>query len=82
LGNQTVCHPNFEFSWATSSEEDYNKMNILHNAGVTSAGDGLFYKANYMNKLPYNEPLEIKENTASWHYWNVIQKIGQNSCLL
>ena len=82
LGNQTVCHKNFEFSWGTSSEEDFNKMSIMHNAGVTSAGDGLFYKANYMNKLPYGEQLEIKENTASRKYWDCITKIGQKSCLI
>ena len=82
LGNNTICHPNFEFSWATSSEDDYNKMNIMHNAGATSPNDGLFFKSSYITKLPYGELLNIKENTASWHYWNVIQKIGQNSCLL
>ena len=82
LGYQTVCHKNFEFSWGTSSIEDFNKMSIMHNAGVVSANDGLFYKANYMNRLPYNEQLEIKENTASRKYWDIIVKIGQKSCLL
>lgn len=82
LGNTTLCHKNFEFSWGTSSIEDFNKMSIMHNAGVVSPGDGLFYKANYMNKLPYNDPLEIKENTASRKYWDIIVKIGQKSCLI
>ena len=82
LGNKTICHKNFEFSWGTSSEEEFNRMSIMHNAGVTTAGDGLFYKANYMNKLPYNEELEIKENTASKKYWDCIVKIGQKSCLI
>lgn len=81
LGNKTVCHKNFEFSWGTSSEEEFNKLNIMHNAGVTNAGE-LFYKANYMNKLPYNEDLNIKEGTASKKYWDVILKIGQKSCLI
>ena len=82
LGNITECHKKFEFSWGTSSEEDFNKMSIMHNAGVVSANDGLFYKANYMNKLPYGEELEIKENTASRKYWDIIVKIGQKSCLI
>jgi len=82
LGNQTICHPDYEFSWATSSEEDYQRMNIMHNAGVTSPNDGLFYKASYISKVPYGDKLEITENTASWYYWNEIQKIGQKSCLL
>ena len=53
LGYETITHPNFDFSWATSSQEDYNKMNIMHNAGVTNDSSGLFYKANWMNSLPY-----------------------------
>jgi hypothetical protein len=82
LRNQTICHPNLDFSWATSSEEDYLKMNIFHNAGITGDDNGKFYKANYMNKLPYNENLNIKEGTASWHYWKWIKKVAQKSVLL
>jgi hypothetical protein len=57
-------------------------MNIMHNAGVTDSKSGLFYKAEYMNKLPYTEPLKINENTASWHYWNWIQETKRKSVLL
>jgi len=81
-GYKTNCHPNFDFSWGTSSEDDYFKMNIMHNAGVTDSQSGLFYKAEYMNKLPYTEPLKINENTASWHYWNWIQETKRKSVLL
>jgi hypothetical protein len=81
-GYKTNCHSNFDFSWGTSSEDDYFKMNIMHNAGVTDSQSGLFYKAEYMNKLPYLEPLQINENTASWHYWNWIQETKQKSVLL
>jgi hypothetical protein len=82
MGYETIAHPNFDFSWGTSSENDYTKMNIFHNAGVTSGSVGLFYKAKYMNTLPYNENLDIKEGTASRHYWEWIQKTGQSSCLI
>lgn len=82
LGIQTVCHDDLSFSWGTSTEEEYFKYNIFHNAGVVTDADGLFYKANYMNKLPYNENLNIKPNTASWHYWNDIQKVAKKSILL
>ena len=76
------CHPNMEFSWATSSEEEYLKMNIFHNAGITGTDSGRFYKANYMNKLPYNEILDIKEGTASWHYYKWIKKVAEKSVLI
>lgn len=81
-GYKTQCHPNFEFSWGTSSEDEYFKMNIMHNAGVTDSNSGLFFKAEYMDKLPYKEPLKINENTASWHYWNWIQETKIKSVLL
>jgi hypothetical protein len=81
-GYKTECHPNFEFSWGTSSEQEYFKMNIMHNAGVTDSQSGLFYKAEYMNKLPYTESLKINENTASWHYWNWIKETSKKSVLL
>jgi len=81
LGKQTICHKDLEFSWATSTEDDWNRLNIFHNAGVTNSTSGLFYKAEYMNQLPYNKNLQIKENTASWHYWNEICETAKKSVL-
>jgi hypothetical protein len=82
LGYETITHPNFDFSWATSSQEDYNKMNIMHNAGVTNDSSGLFYKANWMNSLPYNVAPEPTKETSSWYYWNEIQKTAKKSCII
>lgn len=80
LGYQTICLPSFDFSWGTSSMDEFNNKNIMHNAGVTSANE-LFYKANYMNKLPYDEQLNIRENSASLGYWNWIKKVAQKSVI-
>jgi hypothetical protein len=82
LGKETVCHPDLEFAWGTSSESDYERLNILHNAGVTTSADGLFYKAEFMNKLPFNQPLNIKEGTASRKYWDIIQEVAKKSVLV
>jgi hypothetical protein len=82
MGYETICNPNMDFSWATSAEEDYLKMNIFHNAGITGSDSGKFYKAHYMDKLPYNENLQITPNTASRYYWNEIQKTAKKSVLL
>ena len=54
----------------------------MHNAGVTSPGQGLFYKAQYMNSLPYNAELTINDNSASKKYWESIQKTAAKSVLL
>jgi hypothetical protein len=80
-GNKTVCHPDLEFSWGTSNEEDYFRMNIMHNAGVTGVGE-LFYKAVYINELPYRKNLQIKPNTASWHYYQAVKEAESKSKLI
>jgi hypothetical protein len=82
LGYKTEVVSEFEFTWATESEADYKRRNIFHNAGIENANSGLFYKAEWMNKLPYNTAKEPKPNTASWYYWNQIQETAKISCLL
>ena len=82
MGKQTVCHPALEFAWATSTEADWNRLNIFHNAGVTDATSGLFYKALYIDMLPYSETLDIKEGTASKKYWEIIQETAKKTVLL
>ena len=82
LGKETVCDPHLEFSWGTSTEGDWERLNIFHNAGVVSGNDGLFYKANYINRTPYNDELEIREGTASKKYWDIIKEVGKKSVLI
>ena len=82
MGKETVCHPDLDFAWGTSSESDYDRLNILHNAGVTTSVDGLFYKAEFMNRLPYNLDLKIKEGTASKKYYEIIQQMEKKSVLI
>ena len=81
LGYESICHPDLEFSWATSTEADWDRLNIFHNAGCTDAESGLFYKALYMNELPYNKDLKINEGTASKKYYEIIQKLEKKSVL-
>ena len=71
---ETKISDDLSFSWGSSNDSEFNKHNIFHNAGVTTSKDGLFYKAEYMNKLPYNLNLSIKEGTASKKYYDAIQK--------
>ena len=80
-GWKTNCVKEFDFSWGTSTEADFFSMNIMHNAGVTDDRE-LFYKAKWMDELPYGKAKEPKHGTASWHYWNLVQQTGNISCLL
>lgn len=81
-GHITRCHDDLQFSWATSTEGIYNIHNIYHNAGVTSAQDDLFYKAQFFTELPYNLGLELKPGKASKRYYEWIQKVEAESVLL
>lgn len=79
---KTICHKNLEFSWGTSSDKLWKDCNIFHNAGVTNSNSGLFYKADFMNKLPYGVELNINQNTTSYEYWKLIQRVGKKSVLI
>ena len=82
LGKETVCDPALEFSWGTSTEGDWERLNIFHNAGVVSGNDGLFYKANYINRTPYTDELEIRGGTASKKYYELVRETAKKSVLL
>ena len=74
MGKKTICHPDLEFAWATSRTESWDKLNIYHNAGAIDAINGLFFKSDYIHKLPYGETLNINKEFASSKYWELIQQ--------
>ena len=80
-GVQTICHKNFDFSWATSGMEEYNRCNIFHNAGITTNQNQQFYKADYMNSLPYGLNLTIQDHTATRQYYDLVQRVGKTTIL-
>jgi hypothetical protein len=80
-GNETKVVTEMDFSWATDSETRFYETNIFHNAGVVSANDGKFYKADFRESLPYNVDLDITEGTASYIYFQEIQETAKKSPL-
>jgi hypothetical protein len=81
MGRETVTHSHLDFSWATSHIDEWGKHSIFHNAGVTG-GDGMFFKANYINKLPYGEEIDVRQDRCSYNYWLEVQETGKKSVLL
>lgn len=60
------------FSWGTSHINEWDKHPIYHNAGVTGSGQ-LFYKADYMTKLPYNLSMEgLSDQYCAYNYAKII----------
>ena len=81
LGNETQIHKKLDFTWSTNSIEDIDKVSILHNAGVTDAKSGMFYKGAYINELPYGKDLSISFERASYFYWEEVQRTAEVSPL-
>lgn len=82
----TEVDKDFEFCWATTktksltTKEAFTEFNIMHNAGVTESDEGLFFKGNYINSLPYHLDLSIDEG-ASQEYYKIIQEVEKLSVL-
>jgi hypothetical protein len=81
LDIKTVCHDDLLFAWGNSSVNEWDRLNIFHNAGVTNSTSGFFYKSDYINKIPYNDNLNIKKDTASYKYWQEIKSTAKITVL-
>ena len=79
-GKKTVIDPRLEFSWCNWSKDDFHRMNIFHNAGVVNDSEGYFYKINYRKRYP-DLNLQIKPDSASLEYYNLIKKVAENSVI-
>jgi hypothetical protein len=75
MGAQTLITQDLDFSWGTSHISDWEKCNIMHNAGVTSNNGGrLFYKGEFIGKSPFDSDLStVDPTTASSKYVEAIQ---------
>ena len=80
LGHQIVVPPEFDFCWATCPSSRWEDVYFFHNAGVPSSNQGMFYKAQYMDKLPFNEGLKLSDSRCSYMYYNIIESV--DSCLI
>ena len=81
-GHETIVDDRMGFGWVTNPYSDVEKYSILHNAGVLHTNTDLFYKGNYINKLPYFENINVNTERASSYYWNEICETANNSVLI
>lgn len=71
---QTRVPKELDFLWATSSRQNWHTKSIYHNAGVTNSSSGMFFKGDYINKLP-DLNLDISKNNCSYNYYKLIQQV-------
>ena len=82
-GNETKVVKEMDFSWATDLTSRWDETTIYHNAGATCACGGLFYKALYMDSLPYNIEIEkFDKEKNCYNYVLEIKETAQKSCLI
>ena len=78
-GANIIVPKEFNFCWATCSSEKWYDVSFFHNAGVPNANQGMFFKADYIDKFPFNSDLQIEESRCSRKYYDLLKSI--NSCL-
>ncbi|PEH49302.1 hypothetical protein [Enterococcus faecium] len=70
-------HPELSFCWPTNPVEEWKKVKILHNAGVTGENGELFFKGKYVETEPFNEDFSfVNPEKASIKYVEAIQQVS------
>jgi hypothetical protein len=84
FGHTTKVDKRLDFCWATDPIQKWEQAPIFHNAGVTDDRKELFFKAAYIDKLPYVDvKLENVSNKFCSHkYAQELIETSKNSCLL
>jgi hypothetical protein len=80
--HETIVDRRLDFSWGTDPIENWEQRAIYHNAGVTCACGGNFYKGSYISELPYNTQLRIKDTRCNYKYYQEVLEVGTKSCLV
>jgi hypothetical protein len=71
----------FNFAWATDIKDKWDQVYFFHNAGVSDSNSGMFFKGNYMRDLPYSADMQLDEGRCSKKYFDIVKKVGENTCL-
>ena len=79
-GHDSAVVKELDFSWPMFSVTDWEKYHIFHNAGVTPDRKDLFYKAEFIDKSPFDFSHEnVDKNTCSIKY---VEEILETAKLL
>jgi hypothetical protein len=74
-GITTKITSDFDFSWGSSTQAEWDNKPIYHNAGVIKSDcDGQFCKANYIDMLPPAD-LQLHTELANKNYYQVVQAV-------
>lgn len=77
-GMNSELAPELDFMWPRSSD---NGAKIVHNAGVMTPDEGLFFKQDYRLALPYGMTPEPTAGEGSRLYHQAVEAAGAQTCL-
>lgn len=80
LGHKVEVPIEFDFCWATCPIGEWDRLSFFHNAGVPDNKQGMFFKADYINKFPFGDNLDIDNSRCSYNYYKLLESI--DSCLV
>ena len=78
-GYEVVVPEEFNFCWATCGVDRWDELSFFHNAGVPNNKSGMFFKADYIDSLPYESNLTVDVNRCSYRYYEIVKSI--DTCL-
>ena len=77
-GKTVKTSSELDFIMPTNHVVDWDKVKILHNAGVTNMELNLFFKGGFIDKRPFGHDFsQVDPNKASVKYVEAIQKVLQ-----
>lgn len=82
-GHKANIPADMNFCVSTDSIDKWKDCQIFHNAGVVdSISDSHFFKSDFRYSLPFlHDGSKYNKYKASYKYFELIKKIGENSCL-
>lgn len=77
FGKTSQNHSELEFAWATDPVDRYYETKMLHNAGVTSDNEGMFFKGKYASDSPFADDLGFMDpSKASIKYVEALKEVS------
>jgi hypothetical protein len=85
FGHDTKVIKELDFCWPGNNVEQWDRLKIFHNAGVTEKTrdeDRFFFKGDYIKKLPYDiTPEDYNPEKCTYKYVQEILETAQKTCL-
>lgn len=79
FGFEVKVDKKLDFCWPTDNISKCDEVSILHNSGVLTTGNGLFYKGDYMNAFPYHTDInQYDKEKCTYRYVEEIVKLKNN----